>query len=67
MYVCLCEGVSEKDIKEAICNGHNTMKKLQNKLGVGTQCGKCGLHTKAILDEAIQPLSSSLEVPPKSA
>lgn len=41
MYICLCRGVSDKEIQEAIEKGHNTLKLLAKNLNVATQCGTC--------------------------
>lgn len=57
MYVCLCKGVTCRQIKDAVCNGGRSMKCLAKQLGVATQCGKCGQEARGILKTAltIQP------------
>jgi bacterioferritin-associated ferredoxin len=42
MYVCICKGITEKQIQEAITsrNTHNP-KEILRALGVGTDCGTC--------------------------
>ncbi len=42
MYVCICKGITEKQIQEAITsrNSHNP-KEILKALGVGTDCGTC--------------------------
>lgn len=55
MYVCLCNGVSDSQIKKAICqNGACSMKCLAKQLGVATQCGKCAPLAKEILQESLK-------------
>lgn len=55
MYVCLCKGISDSQIKQAVCeNGACSMKCLANQLGVATQCGKCAEMAKQILKEALK-------------
>ncbi|MGJ8620439.1 MAG: (2Fe-2S)-binding protein [Methylophilaceae bacterium] len=49
MYVCVCNAVTERDIKIAIDNGATTMKALNRELGVGSQCGACAKCTKECL------------------
>ena len=38
MVVCLCQGVSEKDVREAIANGATTRKKVTRACGAGAGC-----------------------------
>lgn len=49
MYVCLCKAVTDKAIKQAIAEGEQTMRCLKNRLGVGSQCGKCVGQASQIL------------------
>lgn len=53
MYICICHGVSDKKIVEAIQDGATTMRDLSQQLSVGTQCGKCTNCTKKILNEQL--------------
>jgi bacterioferritin-associated ferredoxin len=41
MYVCICQQVTDREIKQAIENGACTIRDLKEQLGVATQCGKC--------------------------
>ena len=41
MYVCLCHGVTDRDIRAAVCNGATRMRDLAKELGVATECGRC--------------------------
>lgn len=53
MYVCLCKAVTDRQIQAAVGQGVYTMKALAQKLGVATQCGKCGPCAKDVLQQAI--------------
>ncbi len=53
MYVCICQGITDHKIADAIDNGANTMKKLTEQLNVGAQCGKCTSYTKQILNDKL--------------
>lgn len=54
MYVCVCKGISDSQIKRAICeNGACSVKCLAKQLGVATQCGKCAPLAKEILQETL--------------
>ncbi len=50
MYVCICKGISEKDIEDAMITHQNT-KDILKILGVGSDCGTC-------LIDAIENLKS---------
>ena len=51
MYVCLCNGITDTQIRAAIQEGANSFKEVRNTLGVANQCGKCGILTREILRE----------------
>lgn len=53
MYVCVCKAITDHQIKAAINNGANSLGQLRKALGVASQCGKCALMTREILNEAI--------------
>jgi bacterioferritin-associated ferredoxin len=55
MYVCLCHGVTDRDIREAAENGVSSMRQLGKELGVGTQCGRCACTARGILRESRSP------------
>ena len=52
MYVCICNAVTDRQIKTAVQEGHETFEKIQQQLDVGTCCGKCEPHTKEVIPEA---------------
>lgn len=41
MIVCVCNGISDRDVKTAIKNGASSVEDLGASLGVGTCCGCC--------------------------
>ena len=54
MYVCICHGITDKAIKQAVLeDGVGNMRQLKQKLGAGTQCGKCVHMAKTIIDNTI--------------
>ncbi|KJY98178.1 MULTISPECIES: (2Fe-2S)-binding protein [Pseudoalteromonas] len=53
MYICLCHGVSDKKIEQAIDDGARSMRDLTKELKVGSQCGKCCNCTKKILNQKL--------------
>ena len=51
MYVCICNGITDKQIRRAASAGANSLWDLQSKLGVAAGCGSCQDHAKSILAE----------------
>ena len=56
MYICICKGITDSAIREAVCQGACRMRDLKTCLGVGTQCGKCACHAKQVLNEVLADL-----------
>ena len=40
MYICICKGITEKQIEEASL-ATNSISEACKKLGVGSECGVC--------------------------
>jgi bacterioferritin-associated ferredoxin len=53
MYVCVCKGVTENVIREAVDQGAERMRDLKACLGVTAQCGICACHAKQVLEQAL--------------
>lgn len=57
MYVCLCHNVTDTDIRHLVrTEGVTSMRDLREHLGVSTQCGKCALCAKEVLQEAVSEM-----------
>lgn len=55
MYICLCQGVTDRQVREAAENGCQSMRQLGKDLGVGRQCGRCAASAREILRECQTP------------
>lgn len=53
MYVCLCRGITDRDIRRAVDCGASSMRDLRQDLGICSDCGKCGVCANQVLREAI--------------
>lgn len=51
MYICLCNGVTERDIRSCAENGASSLHDLERCLGVGAGCGRCAPAAKEVLNE----------------
>ena len=64
MYVCICNSVTDRQIREAVELGHDSLPKLRDALGVAACCGKCESCARDLLDEIdAAPAWSPLLVP----
>ncbi len=62
MYVCLCKGVTDRDIHTAIEAGARNLRDLTAALGVGRDCGQCARLSKQLLRNAHQHTAPSTRV-----
>lgn len=53
MYVCLCKGVSDKAIRQAVAQGARSWRDVREQTGCATQCGKCACMGKTIARDAM--------------
>ncbi len=51
MYVCLCHGISENRLEQAIRDGARSFEQLQSCTGVATCCGACEPCAREMLAE----------------
>jgi bacterioferritin-associated ferredoxin len=49
MYVCLCKGVTNQAVADAIAAGASTTKKVAKACGAGSECGRCRRTVQAII------------------
>ena len=52
MYVCVCNAITDKDIRKAAESGVRDLWGLQAALGVATNCGSCSEAAAEILSES---------------
>ena len=66
MYICICNQVSESQLRDEIERGANTVRQLRESLGVTNQCGKCGDCVKQCVKEHKEILSISEQFIPSA-
>lgn len=54
MYVCICNAVTDRAIREAADRGVSTLDQLAVETGCGSTCGCCRTLAVAILDEHVE-------------
>ena len=53
MYVCICKGITDTQIRAADQDGASSVSDVHSSLGVASQCGKCGILAKEIVRESL--------------
>jgi len=53
MYVCICNGITENQIRDAISNGVRSLRELRADLGVASCCGKCADCAQQVIHETL--------------
>jgi bacterioferritin-associated ferredoxin len=54
MYVCMCYGITDKQIKNAVeTHGVGNTRELRSLMELGRQCGKCIELAQEIIDNTI--------------
>jgi bacterioferritin-associated ferredoxin len=53
MYVCICNSVTDRQIRKAVNNGADSLQAIQSQLKVGTCCGKCRDCARRVIADAL--------------
>lgn len=51
MYICICNAVTDSDIKKALDEGANSVADLNKSLSVGNCCGKCTRSARTLIKQ----------------
>jgi len=54
MYVCICNGVTDRDIREAASDGVANFSELQRRTGCADACGSCAELAEQVLRDALK-------------
>ncbi|EDY86148.1 BFD-like (2Fe-2S) binding domain family [gamma proteobacterium HTCC5015] len=64
MYVCVCKGVTDHQIREAVEDGADSLRAVRLRLGVSSQCGCCASCAKSVIDECKSQATPSQPLAP---
>ena len=53
MYVCICKGITDGQLRSAVDDGASSFRQIAQSTGCSTQCGQCACLAKEIVDDAI--------------
>lgn len=60
MYVCICNAVTEGEVRKAAAEGVRTLTELTFRTGCAGTCGSCASHAETVLHEARAEHASAL-------
>jgi bacterioferritin-associated ferredoxin len=61
MYVCICKGITDTQIRAAVEDGASSLREVHSALGVASQCGKCGIIARDIVRDSLNDLAENEE------
>jgi bacterioferritin-associated ferredoxin len=62
MIVCVCNNISDREIRQAVDLGLTSMADLYKELGVGTCCGKCVSYARQVMNEHLESTTAVTEL-----
>jgi bacterioferritin-associated ferredoxin len=62
MIVCVCNNISDREIRQAVDLGLSSMAELHHELGVATCCGKCASYARQVLHEHLDSKTTVTEL-----
>jgi len=62
MYVCLCRGITDQDIKDAVANGAESYREIRDLLYLGTCCGRCAPEARSIISDELSEIAARISV-----
>ncbi len=62
MIVCVCNNISDREIRQAVDLGLSSMEELKSDLGVATCCGQCADCALQVLNEHKAALTGAVEL-----
>ena len=58
MYICICNAVTERAIREAVRDGARSIFDLTLRTGCSTQCGTCTDVVRDILNDTLSEIGA---------
>ena len=62
MIVCVCNNISDREIRQAVDLGLSSMDELRRDLGVSTCCGKCATYAEEVLNAHLETTGTTTTV-----
>ncbi len=62
MYICLCNAITDHDIRRAAADGVRNFSELQARTGCSDCCGCCEAEARSTLDKAMAQVAFDLPI-----
>lgn len=59
MYICLCEPVTDRQIRQAVEDGCRTLRQVKDRLGCCNDCARCARAAKEVVDHTLAGLTTT--------
>ncbi|WP_376696836.1 (2Fe-2S)-binding protein [Wenzhouxiangella sp. EGI_FJ10305] len=53
MYVCVCNAVTERAIRNLVAEGYHSLNEIQALTGCSGTCGRCTDHAEAVIEASL--------------
>jgi bacterioferritin-associated ferredoxin len=63
MYICICNAISERQVRECAKRGARSVEEVAVELGVGAGCGRCLECTAEVIKEVHHSWKESVSSP----
>lgn len=63
MYVCVCQAVSDHDIRRAVARGARTFEDVQLRTGCTTCCGGCENAARELVEDSLDTERRAADLP----
>jgi bacterioferritin-associated ferredoxin len=60
LYICICNAITERQVRDCASSGARSVDQLASELGVGSGCGRCLECATDLLREVISLSDSQL-------
>ncbi|MDQ2987812.1 MAG: (2Fe-2S)-binding protein [Pseudomonadota bacterium] len=62
MIVCVCNNISDREIRQAVDLGLSSMDELRRDLGIATCCGKCAEYAEQVFNEHVERTTATTTI-----
>jgi len=63
MYICICNGISERVVREAAADGVRSLSELTRRTGCAGNCGSCADLAEQVLREEHESRRRAFSLP----
>jgi bacterioferritin-associated ferredoxin len=64
VYICICNAVTDSDIRRAVDEGARSVRQLKMATGCSVSCGCCEQAVSEVLNETLKERNSFLQIVP---